>query len=164
MNDVDTLQQVLDIVASVLFVAGSFLVMVAGIGILRFPDLLARMHAATKPQVLGLSMLMTGLALEIHTGSAVWTLVLVVLFQLMTAPVSAHMVGRAGYRTGRIDRENLVVDDLTTDLELIREVREQRLAEVRQRIREAEQTDAGAGAGGSVEASAARDDAGTSER
>lgn len=104
------------VVAAVLFLAGSFLAMVAGIGIARFPDLLSRMHAATKPQVLGLGMLMTALALEIRTGVVIWTLLLVVLFQLITAPVSAHMVGRAGYRTGRVRHDLLVVDELTEDL------------------------------------------------
>lgn len=104
------------VVAAVLFLAGSFLAMVAGIGIARFPDLLSRMHAATKPQVLGLGMLMTALALEIRTGVVVWTLLLVVLFQFITAPVSAHMVGRAGYRTGRVRHDLLVVDELTEDL------------------------------------------------
>ena len=104
------------VVAAVLFLAGSFLAMLAGIGIARFPDLLSRMHAATKPQVLGLGMLMTALALEIRTGVVVWTLLLVVLFQLITAPVSAHMVGRAGYRTGRVRHDLLVVDELTEDL------------------------------------------------
>ena len=104
------------VVAAVLFLAGSFLAMVAGSGIARFPDLLSRMHAATKPQVLGLGMLMTALALEIRTGVVVWTLLLVVLFQLITAPVSAHMVGRAGYRTGRVRHDLLVVDELTEDL------------------------------------------------
>lgn len=95
--------------------------MVAGIGILRFPDLLSRMHAATKPQVLGLAFLMIGLALELRTGVAIWTLVLVLLLQLITAPVSAHMVGRSGYRTGRVRRDLLIVDELTDDLEAARE-------------------------------------------
>nr|WP_108720125.1 monovalent cation/H(+) antiporter subunit G [Miniimonas sp. S16] len=111
---------VLHVLAAVLFLAGSFLAMVAGLGIARFPDLLARMHAATKPQVLGLGMLLTGLALEIRTGVVIWTLVLVLLFQLITAPVSAHMVGRAGYRTGRVRDDLLVVDELTDDLAAVR--------------------------------------------
>lgn len=111
------LDTAMHVVAAVLFVAGSFLAMVAGIGIARFPDLLARMHAATKPQVLGLAMLMTGLALEIRSGVVIWTLVLVVAFQLITAPVSAHMVGRAGYRTSQVLGKELVVDELTDDLD-----------------------------------------------
>ena len=118
-----TLAHVLDVIAAVLLLAGSFLVMVAGIGIARFPDLLARMHAATKPQVLGLAMLMTGLALEIRVPSVIWTLLLVVLFQLITAPVSAHMVGRSGYRTGRVRSDLLVTDELTEDLLAVQQAR-----------------------------------------
>ena len=125
-----TLAHVLDTVAAILFRAGSFLVMVAGIGIARFPDLLARMHAATKPQSLGLAMLMTALALEIRTGNVIWTLLLVVMFQLFTAPVSAHMVGRAGYRTRRVREDLLRIDELTVDLDAINAEREARDAEL----------------------------------
>lgn len=137
-----TLAQILDVLASVLFIAGSFLVMVAGVGIARFPDLLARMHAATKPQSLGLAMLMTGLALELRTGNVVWTLVLVVIFQLFTAPVSAHMVGRAGYRTRRIASEILVVDELGDDLEKTAARRAREEAE-RARLANEDETTAG---------------------
>lgn len=115
------LDTAMHVAAAVFFLAGSFLAMVAGIGILRFPDLLSRMHAATKPQVLGLAFLMTGLALELRTGVAIWTLVLVLVLQLITAPVSAHMVGRSGYRTGRVRRDLLIVDELTEDLETARD-------------------------------------------
>ena len=111
------LDTVMHVVAAVLLLAGSFLAMVAGIGIARFPDLLARMHAATKPQVLGLALLMGGLALEIRTGVVIWTLLLVVALQLITAPVSAHMVGRQAYRNGTIDERSLLVDELAESRE-----------------------------------------------
>jgi multicomponent Na+:H+ antiporter subunit G len=75
------------------------------------------MHAGTKPQVLGLILVLVGLALRLRSGGAVWALVLVAVFQLLTAPVGAHMVGRAGYRTGKIREDLLVVDELTTDME-----------------------------------------------
>ncbi|MGC5165794.1 monovalent cation/H(+) antiporter subunit G [Luteimicrobium sp. DT211] len=96
---------------------GAFLAFAAGIGIVRFPDLLARMHAATKPQVLGLILMLIGVGLRVHVWSVVGMLVLVVVFQLLTAPVAAHMVGRAGFRTGKVVHEDLVVDDLTADQE-----------------------------------------------
>ena len=89
----------------------------AGVGVLRFPDLLARMHAGTKPQVLGLALVLIGLALRLRSGGAVWALVLVAVFQMLTAPVAAHMVGRAGYRTGKVRSDLLVVDELTDDQE-----------------------------------------------
>ena len=87
---------VADVAAYACLVGGSFLALAAGVGVLRFPDLLARMHAGTKPQVLGM-------------------LVLIVVFQLLTAPVAAHMVGRAGYRTGKVRNDLLVLDELTED-------------------------------------------------
>jgi multicomponent Na+:H+ antiporter subunit G len=82
------------------------------VGLLRFPDLLSRMHAATKPQVLGLLLILTGAAPRLQNTIDVTTLVLVGLFQLATAPVSAHMVGRAVYRAGHIRPDDLLVDEL----------------------------------------------------
>ena len=112
-----SLTDIADIAGMVLLVLGSTLTLVAAIAVLRFQDLLSRMHAATKPQVLGLTLMMAGLALSVRNPVVVWTLVLVVAFQLITAPISAHMVGRAGYRTGKVNSEALVVDELTQDLE-----------------------------------------------
>ena len=106
---------VADVLSSVCLLGGAFLAFAAGVGVLRFPDLLARMHAGTKPQVLGLVLVLIGLALRLRSGGAVWALVLVAVFQMLTAPVAAHMVGRAGYRTGKVRSDLLVVDELTDD-------------------------------------------------
>ncbi|MET8908478.1 monovalent cation/H(+) antiporter subunit G [Micromonospora sp. NPDC004551] len=92
--------------------AGALLSLVAGIGVLRFPDVLGRMHAATKPQVLGVLLLLVGLALRLRTPSDLGMLALVAVFQLATAPVAAQMIGRAAYRSGRIDRKLLDTDEL----------------------------------------------------
>ena len=108
---------VADVASAVCLLGGAFLAFAAGVGVLRFPDLLARMHAGTKPQVLGLALVLIGLALRLRSGGAVWALVLVAVFQMLTAPVAAHMVGRAGYRTGKVRSELLVVDELTSDQE-----------------------------------------------
>ena len=112
---------VADVASAVCLLGGAFLAFAAGVGVLRFPDLLARMHAGTKPQVLGLILVLIGLALRLRSGGAVWALVLVVVFQMLTAPVAAHMVGRAGYRTGKVRNDLLVVDELTNDLDRVRE-------------------------------------------
>ena len=104
---------VADVVSAVCLLGGAFFVLAAGVGALRFPDLLARMHAGTKPQVLGLVLVLIGLSLRLRSGAAVWALVLVALFQMLTAPVAAHLVGRAGYRTGKVRQDLLVVDELT---------------------------------------------------
>ncbi|MFI6162728.1 monovalent cation/H(+) antiporter subunit G [Micromonospora haikouensis] len=93
-------------------VAGGLLSLAAGIGVLRFPDVLDRMHAATKPQVLGVLLLLAGVALRLRTLDDVGMIVLVAVFQLATAPVAAQMVGRAAYRSGRVDRSLLDADEL----------------------------------------------------
>jgi multicomponent Na+:H+ antiporter subunit G len=46
-----------------------------------------------------------------------WVLVLVAGFQMLTSPVAAHMVSRAGFRTGKVRHDLLVVDELSRDME-----------------------------------------------
>jgi multicomponent Na+:H+ antiporter subunit G len=103
---------VLDAVTAVLLVCGTLLSLAAAIGLWRFPDLLSRMHAATKPQVVGLLLLLLAIAVQLRSWALVPVLILAWLFQLLTVPVSAHMVGRAGYRTKHLRKETLSLDEL----------------------------------------------------
>jgi multicomponent Na+:H+ antiporter subunit G len=101
-----------DVLSAVFMIVGATMSLGAAIGLLRFPDLLSRMHAATKPQVLGLFLLLASIGLQMRTWW-VWPALFVAwIFQLLTAPVSAHMVGRAGYRTKHLHRELLTSDEL----------------------------------------------------
>jgi multicomponent Na+:H+ antiporter subunit G len=110
--DVFSVDDWIDLVSAVFMVVGASMSLGAAIGLLRFPDLLSRMHAATKPQVLGLFLLLASIGLQMRTWW-VWPVLLVAwIFQLLTAPVSAHMVGRAGYRTKHLHRELLTSDEL----------------------------------------------------
>lgn len=120
---------VADIAAAACFLGGGLLALIAAIGLVRFPDLLSRMHAGTKPQVLGLILMVLGLALYLRNLETLGLLLLVAIFQMITAPVAAHMVGRAGYRTGRIREDLLVRDELTIDLDAAHEHAAQRQAE-----------------------------------
>jgi multicomponent Na+:H+ antiporter subunit G len=101
-----------DVTVSVLLIGGALMSLAAGVGLVRFPDLLSRMHAATKPQVLGLLLFLLALAVENGSWLLVPVLVLCWVFQLLTSPVSAHMVGRAGYRTRHLRRDLLTLDEL----------------------------------------------------
>ena len=102
----------IDLVSAVFMVVGAVMSLGAAIGLLRFPDLLSRMHAATKPQVLGLFLLLASIGLQMRTWWVWPVLVVAWIFQLLTVPVSAHMVGRAGYRTKHLHKELLSTDDL----------------------------------------------------
>lgn len=105
----------IDVIAGVLLVVGALMAAIAAIGIVRFPDVLSRMHAATKPQTVGLLLILLGLGLRLQDLSDITVLFLIALFQLLTAPVSAHMVGRAAFRTGFSRRDRLTVCELETD-------------------------------------------------
>ncbi|MDR6174585.1 multicomponent Na+:H+ antiporter subunit G [Nocardioides zeae] len=118
-----TLTAVLDVVAGVLLLAGAVLSLIAAIGLLRFPDLLTRMHSATKPQVLGLLLVVLGLALRLREPSAIAILLLVAVFQMVTAPVASHMAGRASYRAGQVRKDLLVADELSDALPRLEENR-----------------------------------------
>ncbi|MBO0681506.1 monovalent cation/H(+) antiporter subunit G [Mycolicibacterium sp. S2-37] len=99
-----------DIVAGVLILGGSTLALTAAIGVVRFPDTLSRMHAATKPQVLGLLLVLAGAAIRLRGNVDVGMLILTGLFTLITAPVVANRVGQLAYR-----EQNIRDDLLTTD-------------------------------------------------
>lgn len=102
----------LDIIALVLILIGALLCLTAAIGLLRFRDVPTRLHAATKPQVLGFILICLAIALALESWPVVAFLVPVVLVQLATAPLSAHIVGRQAYRNGTIDRQSLSMDEL----------------------------------------------------
>ncbi|MFC5065386.1 monovalent cation/H(+) antiporter subunit G [Actinomycetospora atypica] len=103
---------VLDLIGAVLLLLGALLALAAAIGLLRLPDVLSRMHAATKPQTTGLVLVVIGSALLLRTSVDVWMLVLVAAFQLITAPVTAHLVGRLAYRSGGVREDLLHRDEL----------------------------------------------------
>jgi multicomponent Na+:H+ antiporter subunit G len=87
-----------DIIASIALIAGAVMSLAAGIAVLRFPDTASRIHAATKPQVLGIVLLMIGLGIRLGTAAVIGELVLIVVLQFLTAPVSAHLAVRAATR------------------------------------------------------------------
>ncbi|WP_309127206.1 monovalent cation/H(+) antiporter subunit G [Microbacterium sp.] len=104
-----------DAIVLVLVLVGAFLCLSAAVGLLRFSDVPSRLHAATKPQVLGVVLICLAVAVGQRTlGGILLGLVLVapvVLMQFATAPLSAHMVGRQAYRNGAIPRGSLVADE-----------------------------------------------------
>jgi multicomponent Na+:H+ antiporter subunit G len=89
-------------VGAVLLLVGSAFSLVAALGIVRMPDVYARMHAATKAGVLGAGLVLLGAAAV--TGSAAVLLrgCATIAFLVLTAPVSSHLIARAALRSGRV--------------------------------------------------------------
>jgi multicomponent Na+:H+ antiporter subunit G len=107
-----TTSGVLDVLAGVLVLSGSALALTAAIGVVRFPDTLSRMHAATKPQVLGLLLVLAGAAIRLRGHADVGMLILAGLFTVITAPVVANRVGQLAYREQSFRNDLLTRDEM----------------------------------------------------
>ncbi|WP_208347321.1 monovalent cation/H(+) antiporter subunit G [Pseudaestuariivita rosea] len=79
---------------------GGFFAFIAALGVLRLPDVLVRMHASTKAGTLACGLVMAAAAIFFQDGEVIFRVIAIVLFLLLTAPVAAHMIGRAAVRTG----------------------------------------------------------------
>jgi len=107
---------VADLAGAALLMLGGALCLAAALGVLRFPDMVTRMHAGAKPGSVGLLLAVGGLALSVRHPATLGMLLLVVALQILTVPVSAHMVARTAYRSDLVDPDTLVVDELADDL------------------------------------------------
>lgn len=94
-----------EVLALVVTGLGCVLLIAAGAGLFRLPDALSRQHAATKSGTLALGLLLVGVALARDFG---WDarIASILLFLLMTLPVSSHMLARAAARHA-YDEEHL---------------------------------------------------------
>lgn len=88
------------IIAAILILIGGILSFFAGVGVFRLPDVFIRMHAATKVGTLGSGLIIAAVAVHFGDPAIVVRCILIVFFLLLTAPIGAHMVGRAVLRMG----------------------------------------------------------------
>ncbi len=86
-----------DMVTAVLIVVGGAFMLLAGVGIVRMPDLFMRMQAATKAATLGAGCMLMAVAVHFGELTVVTRALLVTAFVFLTAPVAAHMIARAAY-------------------------------------------------------------------
>jgi len=87
-----------DLMVAACLLAGGFFLFVAGLGILRLPDVLIRMHASTKAGTLGVGLVFGAAAFYFRNTAETAIAGLTIVFLLVTAPVAAHAIARAAYR------------------------------------------------------------------
>lgn len=100
---------------STLFFAfmGAFFVLMAGIGVVRMPDTYLRMSVATKSTTLGVGSSLIAFGIHFHQEMTTMRVFIIILFVMITAPVSAHLIGRAIY----IQKNKLWKKSVSDDLE-----------------------------------------------
>lgn len=103
-----------DVVTSLLLLASVTFVLLACLGLYRFDDVFSRIHAATKSITLGVILVAAGAALQLRDPGDTVKLAIAAVLQMVSAPVTAHIIGRAAYWTGTELSPATVVDDLAT--------------------------------------------------
>lgn len=91
---------------------GALFMLLAGLGALRMPDLLMRMHATTKAGALGSGVIMVAVAIHFGEAGVTTRAVAITVFIMLTSPVAAHVIARAGYFTGTPMWSRIVRDEL----------------------------------------------------
>jgi multicomponent Na+:H+ antiporter subunit G len=86
-----------DVITAVLLLIGAFFMFVGAVGVVRMPDLFMRMSATTKSATLGVSFMLAAAAVHFAELGLASRMVATIAFMFLTAPVAAHMIGRAGY-------------------------------------------------------------------
>ncbi len=107
-----------DAAAGVLLLAGACFVLLASAGLWRFDDVYSRIHAATKATALGVLLVIAAAVLRVEALADLLKLFLAAILQLVSAPVTGHMLGRAAYWSGTQLTPYTVVDELSdSDIE-----------------------------------------------
>lgn len=102
----------MDVIAGVLLITGSIFAFLAALGLWRLPDIYTRMHAASKAGTLGSGLLLLALAAHVGDTSTVTRAIAGVVFFLLTAPISAHLLAKASYAVGYRMTDISVIDEL----------------------------------------------------
>lgn len=100
-----------DVAIVALLVLGTGFIAVAALGLLRMPDLYSRLHAASKAATLGTACLALALVVHFADASIGFRAVALGLVVFVTAPLSAHLIARAGFVTGTRLANGYVVDE-----------------------------------------------------
>ncbi|RZA31151.1 MAG: monovalent cation/H(+) antiporter subunit G [Lysobacteraceae bacterium] len=88
--------------AAIAIVAGGVFGLLAGLGVLRLPDLYTRMHAASKAGLVGAGLTFVGIAIVSGDGAIMLRAILGMIFLALTTPISAHLLARAAIKAGHI--------------------------------------------------------------
>ena len=107
------MEDVANIVAGLLILAGTFFAFVAALGLWRFPDIYSRMHAASKAGTLGSGMVLLALAVNSGDTATVTRALAGIAFFLLTAPISAHLLAKAAYVVGYELAKSSVLDEMS---------------------------------------------------
>lgn len=102
----------IEIILAILSTIGALSILFASIGILRMPDFYLRLSVTVKASTLGVGLLLICAAIMFPDVSVTTKAIAIIFFLIITAPIAAHMIGRAAYFTGTPLWKDTVIDEL----------------------------------------------------
>jgi multicomponent Na+:H+ antiporter subunit G len=87
----------IEIISGIVIFLGAFFILISAIGVIRMPDLFTRMSATTKASTLGVGLVLFGTAIFWQDIGISARAIIIITFLFSTAPVAAHIIGRAAY-------------------------------------------------------------------
>lgn len=82
-------------IAAIFILSGVAFMMIASVGIIRFPDFYIRMSVVTKASTIGLGLLLIGVGIYFDTIETIIKTISISVFILLSSPVSAHVIAKA---------------------------------------------------------------------
>lgn len=112
------ISEIFEWIGVILILIGSIVSVISAIGMIRFPDVYSRAHAATKTTTLAVLITLFGTFIYVYFNEAFMSvrLMLGIVFVFITAPISGHLVLRAAYRANIKMSDSTVEDELKTAL------------------------------------------------
>jgi multicomponent Na+:H+ antiporter subunit G len=99
-------------VVAAIVLAGSIFSVLGALGLVRFPDVYSRIHAASKAGLVGAGLLLLAVAIASLQLEIVLRTLIGIVFLMLTTPVSAHLLARASYAGGYPTSVITKIDDL----------------------------------------------------
>ncbi|MCB1419245.1 MAG: monovalent cation/H(+) antiporter subunit G [Notoacmeibacter sp.] len=106
------IEMILNVAVGLLLIIGSAFALIAAIGINRLPDVYSRMHAASKAGTLGSGVMLIALAVHADDAGIAMRALAGVVFFLLTAPISSHLLAKAAYAVGYPMWKDSVLDEM----------------------------------------------------
>jgi multicomponent Na+:H+ antiporter subunit G len=101
-----------DILIVVFSSLGALFILIAAVGLLKMPDFYLRVSVTTKAVTLGVGLILSAAAVSFSSFNVTTRVIAIIIFIILTAPVAAHMIGRAAYFIGIKMWDKSIIDDL----------------------------------------------------
>jgi multicomponent Na+:H+ antiporter subunit G len=99
------------VIGEVITLVGALLILLTAVGMVRFDDVIARLHALAKGSTLGVVLVLAGAAISLHDPYDITSLVLAAVIQVLASPPASNMLCRAVYVSDHIERRLDAIDE-----------------------------------------------------